>query len=553
VLTTDVFHWYQRQEGSSLFGHLKGKVALDKITEITPIEDPEARKFEIKTDDGRRRWFQMESSDTSFLWVDALSRTADEIGTLRSGSIEPSMTSADEETEDEGLEGFRQPPMFRERTLDGLNFLQLDFVEPEVVLVSLGMLREGDSEMISERVIRKGIICWGTQLEVAVCKTGNEQLAIMTNAGEVGVMKVDELLQAAENFQPAKVPLIEGCIELNVSLEEGLLDEIRLPKQTTPRNTRNGFFGKLFSRGDDGLKITENNVEEDFGRNAFQRLNWRKSSSSMDKRNQVVLQLTLVAFHRDDSPSLVGLSSLPAIPQRFIDGCFQDMVEAKRRWAITYRWRKREKVDGVLYQPQPYFHLIKKHYPHFYCGRGKNGNIVYYESLGFVDFEPIFAEGATIDDMVQHTIFLSEYRWNITVSPDDTTSKTIAVIDVKNVKISDCGGNSLELLKKNSYISQNHYPETLQVVIIINCPTWFNLVWKVVKQFINDVTLEKIRIADEAHSLEALTEFIDPEQIPLEFGGTATYGDGSAESYRYQNPIEKALYDYVHLHNTENV
>ena len=27
------------------------------------------------------------------------------------------------------------------------------------------------------------------------------------------------------------------------------------------------------------------------------------------------------------------------IPQRFIDGCFGDMVEAQRRWKITYDWR----------------------------------------------------------------------------------------------------------------------------------------------------------------------------------------------------------------------
>ncbi|KAM3572645.1 hypothetical protein VYU27_005332, partial [Nannochloropsis oceanica] len=69
----------------------------------------------------------------------------------------------------------------------------------------------------------------------------------------------------------------------------------------------------------------------------------------------------------------------PPIPQRFIDGCLGDMVEANRRWNLTYEWRREFGTDEILDEPQPFFDLIKECYPSWYCGQGKSGDPVYWE------------------------------------------------------------------------------------------------------------------------------------------------------------------------------
>jgi hypothetical protein len=37
-----------------------------------------------------------------------------------------------------------------------------------------------------------------------------------------------------------------------------------------------------------------------------------------------------------------------------------DMVEARRRWDLTLKWREEEHVDGILEEPFPEYDLIKQ-------------------------------------------------------------------------------------------------------------------------------------------------------------------------------------------------
>ena len=63
------------------------------------------------------------------------------------------------------------------------------------------------------------------------------------------------------------------------------------------------------------------------------------------------------------------------VNERFIIGCAGDkdpIGEAQRRWMITVDWRKAENIDGLLKEPQPFFHDIKAQYPHYYHNVSRN-------------------------------------------------------------------------------------------------------------------------------------------------------------------------------------
>ena len=83
-----------------------------------------------------------------------------------------------------------------------------------------------------------------------------------------------------------------------------------------------------------------------------------------------------------EAPSEMVEGAIPPIPQRFINGCFGDMIEAERRWRITLAWRAEFGTDVILEQEHPYYDEIKQALPHFYCMTGKDGNPVYYERSG---------------------------------------------------------------------------------------------------------------------------------------------------------------------------
>ena len=98
--------------------------------------------------------------------------------------------------------------------------------------------------------------------------------------------------------------------------------------------------------------------------------------------------------------------AIPPIPERFINGCFGDLVEAERRWRITLAWRNEFGTDGILEREHPMFDIVKQSLPAFYCGTAKDGNPVYYERSGQTDLGK--ARQCGIDWMVYNYVHSTE-------------------------------------------------------------------------------------------------------------------------------------------------
>lgn len=64
------------------------------------------------------------------------------------------------------------------------------------------------------------------------------------------------------------------------------------------------------------------------------------------------------------------------------------------------------------------------------------------------------------------------------------------------------------------------FPETLHCLLIINAPSWFGLIWSVVKKLIDPRTASKIEVFTSAKAgLARINELIDESQIPADYGG----------------------------------
>ena len=119
-----------------------------------------------------------------------------------------------------------------------------------------------------------------------------------------------------------------------------------------------------------------------------------------------------------------------SLAYRLIFSCNGDLKEARRRWDITRHWGETEGVNHILEEPQPHFSLIKSMYPHFNCGRGKEGHTIYWERPGEFQAGQLAARGLRTEDLVRHWLFCTEYQWEI-MCEGDQTAKSIAVIDAK--------------------------------------------------------------------------------------------------------------------------
>ena len=206
------------------------------------------------------------------------------------------------------------------------------------------------------------------------------------------------------------------------------------------------------------------------------------------------------------------------LPLRFLRAGKNDPIEGQRRYEQTLAWRKEYGMDNIINMPHPNFELIKQHYPQYFHLRGRNNEPVWYEKPPQVNLRAMANAGVDLNAVLRHYAMVTEFGWQY-LEPDDM-GRSITVIDLDGIKMTDFVGEVVDFTKKCSAFTGDHYPERAGYVFVINVPYWFNVIWSVVKNFIDPVTLQKISIVRGEKAIKAaMLERIPIENIPPEYGG----------------------------------
>jgi len=103
------------------------------------------------------------------------------------------------------------------------------------------------------------------------------------------------------------------------------------------------------------------------------------------------------------------------------------------------------------------------------------------------------------------------------VAPKPTGS-VMKVIDLRNVGLRDCCGDSLAYFGKLSKVGAN-FPERMYRIVIVNAPATFGMVWRVVSPRLDRNVRERISVVSGDYA-PTLLKFIDAENLPKAYGGT---------------------------------
>lgn len=216
------------------------------------------------------------------------------------------------------------------------------------------------------------------------------------------------------------------------------------------------------------------------------------------------------------------------LPLRFLRAGKNDPVEGLRRYTATLQMRKEQGIDTILRQASPDFDIIKKHYPHFCHGRGRNGEPCFYEQPPKTNLPALREAGVTLDKLLRHYTMVTEFQWQY-LERDDL-ARSIYIIDLDGIRMTDFVGEAVDFVKKAAGFSAQHYPERAGYVFVINVPGWFKLIWNVLKPIIDTATLEKIHILRGKEEIrKSMNDRIPLENIPPEYGGTSVPLGQSAE------------------------
>ncbi|RHY01341.1 hypothetical protein DYB26_011598 [Aphanomyces astaci] len=172
----------------------------------------------------------------------------------------------------------------------------------------------------------------------------------------------------------------------------------------------------------------------------------------------------------------------------------------------------------ILAESLPQYRVIKELYPHFYHKRGHANEPVSYEKPGQVKLSALKAQGVTIDHLAKSYAFMTEFLWQVVEASTDCRS--ISVIDVAGIGLFSFDSEALEYMRKVSAYSKERYPNRCGYIFIVNAPSWFDLIWRVVHTLVDPAVRKKITIVKESGDiLTALSSRIPVENIPAEYGG----------------------------------
>ncbi|KAK0620085.1 CRAL-TRIO domain-containing protein [Immersiella caudata] len=101
------------------------------------------------------------------------------------------------------------------------------------------------------------------------------------------------------------------------------------------------------------------------------------------------------------------------------------------------------------------------------------------------------------------------------------------IVDVTGVSLRQFW-NLKSHMQAASTLATAHYPETLDRIFIIGAPYFFSTVWGWIKRWFDPITVSKIFILSASEVKPTLESFIDPQNIPKQYGGELDFKWGDA-------------------------
>lgn len=192
--------------------------------------------------------------------------------------------------------------------------------------------------------------------------------------------------------------------------------------------------------------------------------------------------------------------------------------------AKTLQWRIDTNASDTIADRDPLHEFYDVCTPHYYGGYDKMNRPIYWEKSGLVNVSEVL-KVATFEEMRRRHIWGMEQLARLAVKRSKTSNNLIyqhvVVMDMKDLAFS-VDRRALQLFREVNQIDQKYYPERLGMLFMVNTPWTFRTLWTVIKSFLSERTISKFHILGADYQ-EELAKYISSDQIPKEYGGTASF------------------------------
>jgi hypothetical protein len=203
----------------------------------------------------------------------------------------------------------------------------------------------------------------------------------------------------------------------------------------------------------------------------------------------------------------------PPVPPTFLEAEKGDADKARARWERTLAWRRERDVDNALNRAHPNFRLIKRLYPQAFHFRDRAGHVCFYELLGRLEVQALLRAGVGLEELTEHIILQQEFLWGVLQPREE--DRVLLVMDLKGVSFADVSGEVINFAKAAVGLTSTHYPARSFRTLIVNTPSWFSVVFRIIRPMLNEDTRRKIVFLEESAVRDgAMLDLIAPEFLP---------------------------------------
>ena len=227
------------------------------------------------------------------------------------------------------------------------------------------------------------------------------------------------------------------------------------------------------------------------------------------------------------------------IPTRWLDMKKGDREGAKEAFQTHLAWREEVNVDTMLERPHPKFDICKQMAPHYFAGRDPHNNIIFVQRPAHVDFELMRMNNSTIDDLLLHYVYVIQYCWNMVEPAPDAVMTN--VLDMRGSSFRQMSNSEyIEFGKRFVSMMSANYPGRSYKTLIINAPTWINVLYKIFKPMLRESTRQKIIILKAGEEQDTALKFYLGDSLPDDLLSTGdSKKDKKDMGTRYYVPVEE--------------
>ncbi|XP_037340238.2 SEC14-like protein 2 isoform X2 [Pungitius pungitius] len=209
-------------------------------------------------------------------------------------------------------------------------------------------------------------------------------------------------------------------------------------------------------------------------------------------------------------------------------------------------FRKKMNVDSIISDWKPP-EVIERYVSGGMCGYDREGSPIWYDVIGPLDPKGLLLS-ATKQDFMKTKIRHTEMLQRECRRQSEKLGQNIEAISL----IYDCEGLGLKHIWKPAIetygeiltMFEENYPEGLKRVFLIKAPKMLPMAYNLIKHFLCEETRRKILFLG-SNWQEVLRNHIDPDQLPVVYGGTLTDPDGDPRCrtmIKYGGTIPRSYY-----------